>query len=70
MKSTGERTRCCGPGDIITVSGIFLSLRLTGFRALKAGLQSNVYVESLVIEKQKLSYNDVSSDGDGDAAVR
>jgi DNA replication licensing factor MCM7 len=23
----GERTRLCGPGDIVTVSGIFLAVR-------------------------------------------
>ena len=67
---TGEQTRCCGPGDIVTISGVFLSERLTGYRAIKAGLQSNVYVESLLIEKQKLGYNDVHNDKAAELAVR
>ena len=66
----GEQTRCCGPGDIVTISGVFLSERLTGYRAIKAGLQSNVYVESLLIEKQKLGYNDVHNDKAAELAVR
>ena len=66
----GEQTRCCGPGDIVTISGVFLSERLTGYRAIKAGLQSNVYVESLLIEKQKLGYNDVHNDKAAETAVR
>ena len=37
---------------------------------MKAGLQTNVYVESLLIEKQKLGYNDMSNDRSAEAAVR
>lgn len=67
---TGEQTRACGPGDIITISGVFLSIRHPGYRGIKAGLQSNVYVESLLIEKQKLGYNDVGAGALAEASVR
>ena len=34
------------------------------------GLQSNVYIESLLIEKQKLGYNDVGTGAAAEASVR
>lgn len=66
----GEQTRCCGPGDIVTISGIFLSLRLAGYKGIVGGLQSNVFIESLLIEKQKLGYNDVGTGAAAEASVR
>ena len=52
----GELTRLCGPGDIITVSGIFLAVRYGGFRGIKAGLQSETYLEASSVSKQKITY--------------
>lgn len=34
------------------------------------GLQSNVFIESLLIEKQKLGYNDVGTGAAAEASVR
>ena len=45
-------------------------MRYSGYRQIKAGLQSNVYVESLLIEKQKLGYNDVGAGALAEASVR
>ena len=70
MESIGEQTRCCGPGDIVTISGIFLSVRFAGYKGIVGGLQSNVYIESLLIEKQKLGYNDVGTGAAAEASVR
>ena len=69
-KLLGEQTRCCGPGDIVTISGVFLSLRFAGYKGIVGGLQSNVFIESLLIEKQKLGYNDVGTGAAAEASVR
>ena len=58
----GEQTRQCGPGDIVTVSGMFLTVRYTGFRAITAGLQADTFLHSFEIEKQKLEYGSLASD--------
>lgn len=48
----GEQTRQCVPGDVITVSGIFLSVRMQGYRAMKSGLQTETYLKACKIEKE------------------
>lgn len=55
-----EQTRKCSPGDIITIGGILMIVRYSGFKAMTAGLQADSYVQAYYIEKQKLSYEDVS----------
>lgn len=47
----GEQTRQCVPGDVVIISGIFLSVRLQGFKALKTGLQTETYLKASKIEK-------------------
>ena len=54
----------------MTISGIFLSLRVAGYKGIVGGLQSNVFIESLLIEKQKLGYNDVGTGAAAEASVR
>ena len=58
----GEQTRRCGPGDIITISGIFMTTRYSGYRAIKAGLQADTYLEATDIEKHKQSYSEFEVD--------
>eukprot|EP00762_Andalucia_godoyi_P007574 ANDGO_00816.mRNA.1 DNA replication licensing factor MCM7 len=53
----GELTRQCLPGDMIHVSGVFLPVPRTGFRAMKAGLLADTFVEAMSIEPQKRSYD-------------
>lgn len=53
----GESTRSCSPGDVVTVSGIFLALRAEGYRALHSGLQADTYVEAMRVERAKQSYS-------------
>jgi DNA replication licensing factor MCM7 len=45
LKCSGEVTRLCKPGDIISVAGLFLPQPRGGFRAMKAGLTADVYIE-------------------------
>jgi DNA replication licensing factor MCM7 len=37
----GDNTRRCSPGDIVNLTGIFLPVPITGFRAIRAGLVSD-----------------------------
>jgi DNA replication licensing factor MCM7 len=55
----GELTRSTTAGDTITLSGIFVPTPFTGFRAMRAGLITDTYVEATSIEKHKKSYGDV-----------
>ncbi len=46
-------------------------VRYSGFRAIKAGLQADTYIEVFDIEKQKLGYGDIMGmDADAEAMVR
>ena len=58
----GEHTRACGPGDIVTISGVFLTVRYTGYHAITAGLQADTFIEAMSIEKQKLGYDEIKND--------
>ena len=66
----GERTRLCGPGDIVTLSGVFSTTKFTGYRAIAAGLQAQTHVDAMVIEKQKLGYKDMENSNGDDDAIR
>lgn len=66
----GEQTRQCGPGDIVTIAGIFLTVKFSGFRAIKAGLQTDTFIEAHLITKDKLNYSDMDVEGRGEALVR
>ena len=54
----GEIVRQALPGDIITVSGLFLPHRYKGIKALRAGLISDTYLEAQGVEKHKKSYSE------------
>jgi DNA replication licensing factor MCM7 len=54
---SGETTRQCGPGDIVTIHGVFLTVKYTGYRAITAGLQADTYLDAHHVEKQKLNFD-------------
>ena len=58
----GELTRLCTCGDKVTMSGIWLPLPVTGFRAMRAGLTTNTYLHCMSIQKEKKSYTIASQD--------
>jgi DNA replication licensing factor MCM7 len=66
----GEQTRQCVPGDIVNVSGTFQTVRLSGYRAMKAGLCADTYIESYHVEKEKKSYSHLVSDPETAARVQ
>ncbi|RKP13533.1 MCM2/3/5 family-domain-containing protein [Piptocephalis cylindrospora] len=65
---TEGMTRGCGPGDVVEVSGIFLPVPFTGFRALRAGLLADTFLEVQRIRRVKRPYGSEKEEG-GDAGV-
>lgn len=52
----GELVRSLTPGDIVDVSGVFLPSPYTGFRALKAGLLTETYLEAQYVYQHKKKF--------------
>ena len=53
----GELTRLLKPGDIASIGGVFLPTPYTGFRAIRAGLTADTYLESMSVTIAKPSVN-------------
>jgi hypothetical protein len=47
-----------GPGDVVSVSGIFLPVPYTGFRAMRAGLVADTFLEATSIRQMKKRYQE------------
>eukprot|EP00049_Salpingoeca_infusionum_P009802 m.166800 g.166800 ORF g.166800 m.166800 type:complete len:734 (+) comp14448_c0_seq1:1330-3531(+) len=56
IQVSGEATRSAAPGDEVTITGIFLPVPYTGYRAIRAGLLSDTYLEAQTIEKRKKTH--------------
>ncbi|KAI0511804.1 hypothetical protein KFK09_012436 [Dendrobium nobile] len=54
----GELTRKVAPGDVVELSGIFLPIPYTGFRAMRAGLIADTYLEIMSVTHFKKKYED------------
>jgi DNA replication licensing factor MCM7 len=54
-----NQTRKVNPGEIVTISGIFLPLPYTGFKALRAGLLTDTYLEAHSVAQHKKQYVDM-----------
>ncbi len=67
---SGELTRLCGPGDVVTISGVFLTVKYSGYRAVTAGLQADTYLEAFSIDKQKLNFDALLLSTDNELIVR
>eukprot|EP00939_MAST-03C_sp_MAST-3C-sp1_P000076 g76.t1 len=65
----GELARTCLPGDVVTMGGIFLPLPFSGFRAIRAGLITDTYLEAMHISKGKQSFADMEISRDMEAEV-
>lgn len=46
------------PGDVVEFSGIFLPIPYTGFRALRAGLVADTYLEAMSVTHFKKKYEE------------
>ncbi|MCO5606715.1 hypothetical protein L7F22_060905 [Adiantum nelumboides] len=60
----GDLTRKVGPGDMVEISGIFLPTPFTGFRAMRAGLVADTYLEAMSITHFKKRYEEYVLRGD------
>ncbi|ODV97064.1 hypothetical protein PACTADRAFT_55333 [Pachysolen tannophilus NRRL Y-2460] len=55
----GDLVRSMSPGDIVDVAGIFLPAPYTGFRALRAGLLTETYLEAQYVRQHKKKYENL-----------
>ncbi|KAL8990974.1 MAG: hypothetical protein Q9177_000494 [Variospora cf. flavescens] len=58
----GTLTRQINPGDVLDVAGIFLPTPYTGFKAIKAGLLTDTYLEAQHINQHKKAYESLVFD--------
>lgn len=58
VKLSGELTRTCTSGDIVKISGIFLPVPFTGYRAMKAGFLADTFLDATQVTQTKKSYAD------------
>lgn len=56
----GSLVRSMTPGDIVDVSGIFLPSPYTGFRALRAGLLTETYLEAQYVYQHKEKFSSIN----------
>ena len=52
-----DLVRSLNPGDSVTLSGIFMPVPFTGFKAIRAGLITDTYLLAHHVEKLKKSYS-------------
>ena len=54
----GINTRKCSPGDIITITGVYMPAPFHGFAAMRAGLSHDTYLEAFRVSKDKQNFKD------------
>ncbi|ODV68808.1 DNA helicase and DNA replication licensing factor [Hyphopichia burtonii NRRL Y-1933] len=60
----GTLVRSMNPGDVVDVSGIFMPSPYTGFKALKAGLLTETYLETQYVRQHKKQYESLEINQD------
>ncbi|EHK40898.1 uncharacterized protein TrAtP1_004275 [Trichoderma atroviride] len=58
----GSLVRKINPGDVVDISGIFLPTPYTGFKAMRAGLMTDTYLEAHHIHQHKKAYSEMIVD--------
>ena len=58
----GSLVRQVNPGDVVDIAGIFLPTPYTGFKAMRAGLLTDTYLEAHHIIQHKKAYEDMEID--------
>ncbi|CAN1292781.1 DNA replication licensing factor MCM7 [Linum perenne] len=66
----GELTRRVAPGDVVELSGIFLPIPYTGFKAMRAGLVADTYLEVMSATHSKKRYEEYEQGGDEEQQIR
>ncbi|OCF40398.1 minichromosome maintenance protein 7 (cell division control protein 47) [Kwoniella heveanensis CBS 569] len=55
----GSLTRTVNPGDVVHIGGIFLPTPYTGFRAIRAGLLQDTFLEAMNVHQLKKQYHNM-----------
>jgi DNA replication licensing factor MCM7 len=55
----GGVVRQVNPGDVVDLAGIFLPTPYTGFKAIRAGLLTDTYLEAQYVHQHKKAYDDI-----------
>ncbi|KAF2671306.1 putative DNA replication licensing factor Mcm7 [Microthyrium microscopicum] len=55
----GALVRQINPGDVVDIAGIFLPTPYTGFKALRAGLLTDTYLEAQFVTQHKKAYDNM-----------
>jgi len=55
----GSLVRKINPGDVVDIAGIFLPTPYTGFKAMRAGLLTDTYIEAHHITQHKKAYEEM-----------
>jgi DNA replication licensing factor MCM7 len=58
----GALVRRINPGDVVDIAGIFLPTPYTGFKAIRAGLLTDTYLEAQHVTQHKKAYEDLTID--------
>lgn len=64
VKLNGELTRTCTSGDVVKISGIFLPMPFSGYKAMKAGFLADTFLEGTRVMQLKKTYADETHDED------
>eukprot|EP00048_Salpingoeca_helianthica_P003471 m.67637 g.67637 ORF g.67637 m.67637 type:complete len:729 (+) comp12719_c0_seq5:22-2208(+) len=54
----GHQTRSASPGDVVTITGIFLPMPNQGYRAIRIGLLTTTYLDAHLVEQEKIAHAD------------
>ena len=54
----GINTRRCGPGDIVTITGVYMPAPFQGFAAMRAGLAHDTFLECFNVSKDKQNFKE------------
>ncbi|CDK29772.1 unnamed protein product [Kuraishia capsulata CBS 1993] len=65
----GDLVRSMNPGDVVDVAGIFLPAPYTGFRALRAGLLTETYLEAQYVKQHKRKYETLGLTSEVEARI-
>ncbi|KAI8871558.1 MCM-domain-containing protein [Ramicandelaber brevisporus] len=65
-----DLTRTCVPGDHVVIGGVFLAKPYTGFRALRAGLIADTYLEAMHVHQLKKQYAQLTADANAESDNR
>ncbi|WVQ81309.1 hypothetical protein IAT38_003432 [Cryptococcus sp. DSM 104549] len=65
----GTLTRSVNPGDVVNIAGIFIPTPYTGFRAMRAGLLQDTFLEAMHVHQLKKQYHAMELTPELSAAV-